>query len=89
MYKKVGDEIVLKPGSAFVSGASITWKHGPDIAMEWDGDTVEAYRQFEGSMSHSSLCRIKYSKFFNRLMLVILCKTLSIHVIVSLKYVAA
>lgn len=56
VYKKVGDEIVLKPDSAYVSSTGITWKHGSNIAMEWDGDTIEAYRQFKarGSLNIST-----------------------------------
>ncbi|XP_053170712.1 uncharacterized protein LOC128354513 [Scomber japonicus] len=48
IYKKVGDEVVLKPD---VSGpiTSITWKHGADLAMQWDGPgtDIDAYRTFK------------------------------------------
>lgn len=56
VYKKVGDEIVLQPGSDYVSGTSIIWKHGSNIAMEWDGDTPDGYRQFKvrGSLNIST-----------------------------------
>lgn len=46
LYKKVGDDVVLKPDS--VSGAitNIMWKEGVNIAVQWEGTEVEPYRQF-------------------------------------------
>ncbi|XP_077464962.1 lymphocyte function-associated antigen 3 isoform X2 [Stigmatopora argus] len=48
VYKKVGDDIVLKP-NIDLNGPikSILWKHGYHKAIEWDADGVEAYRQFK------------------------------------------
>lgn len=46
-YAKVGEEVVLQPGTP--PGTTITnviWKVGPDIAMEWDGTSTDAYRQY-------------------------------------------
>ncbi|XP_062270605.1 uncharacterized protein LOC133976413 isoform X1 [Scomber scombrus] len=57
IYKKVGDEVVLKPD---VSGAipSITWKHGANLAMQWDGpgNEIDAYRTFKvrGKLNNST-----------------------------------
>ncbi|XP_041822255.1 T-cell surface antigen CD2-like [Chelmon rostratus] len=49
LYRKVGDEVVLQPGTAPVTGAitSIMWKDGPNIATEWDGMDLDLYRQFK------------------------------------------
>ncbi|XP_013767731.1 titin-like [Pundamilia nyererei] len=47
-YKKLGDEAVLSPGSMPNLITSITWKHGPDIAVEWYGKETFAYREFKG-----------------------------------------
>ncbi|XP_042368767.1 uncharacterized protein LOC121962620 isoform X2 [Plectropomus leopardus] len=56
IYRKVGDEVVLKPDA--ISGAikSITWKHGSDIAAQWDGTETDYYRQFEerGRLNNST-----------------------------------
>ncbi|XP_061551624.1 uncharacterized protein LOC133412438 [Phycodurus eques] len=51
VYKKAGDGVVLRPGGGPVDTGpltSILWKHGPHIAVEWDGDGVDVYRQFKG-----------------------------------------
>ncbi|XP_071397806.1 SLAM family member 9-like [Centroberyx affinis] len=49
LYKKVGDSVVLSPDLSSVTGpiTSIEWKHGSDLAMEWDGAEVDSYRQFK------------------------------------------
>lgn len=58
VYKKVGDEVVLQPGTPSVTGTitSITWKDGLNIAIEWEGAEIDRYRQFEerGSLNISS-----------------------------------
>ncbi|XP_077430014.1 uncharacterized protein LOC144056807 [Vanacampus margaritifer] len=48
-YRKVGDEVILRPDAGPNTGplTSILWKHGDDIAIQWDADGVEAYRQFQ------------------------------------------
>lgn len=50
---KVGDEVVLAPGSSSVTGpiTTIVWKHGESLAMEWDGNEVEAFRHFKGVLT--------------------------------------
>ncbi|TDG96307.1 hypothetical protein EPR50_G00238700 [Perca flavescens] len=47
LYKKVGDDVVLKPGTTSGIIANIMWKHGLDIAIQWDGTEFEYYRQFK------------------------------------------
>ncbi|CAI5638377.1 unnamed protein product [Oreochromis niloticus] len=47
-YEKVGDKVVLSPGSVSDRITSITWKHGPDIAVEWYGGDIVPYRDFRG-----------------------------------------
>uniref|UniRef100_A0A3Q4H6Z7 SLAM family member 9-like n=2 Tax=Neolamprologus brichardi TaxID=32507 RepID=A0A3Q4H6Z7_NEOBR len=47
-FKKVGDKVVLSPGSVSDPITSITWKHGPDIAVEWYGGEIVPYRDFRG-----------------------------------------
>lgn len=49
LYKKVDDDVVLKPdaGSVIDSTTSIMWKHGSDIAIEWDGNDIDSYRHFQ------------------------------------------
>ncbi|XP_047432871.1 CD48 antigen-like isoform X2 [Mugil cephalus] len=47
-YKKVGDEVVLSPGSEASPISSITWKHNSNLAAEWYGGEVEFYRDFKG-----------------------------------------
>ncbi|XP_037102217.1 carcinoembryonic antigen-related cell adhesion molecule 1-like isoform X2 [Syngnathus acus] len=49
VYGKLGDEVVLRPDAGLPTGplTSILWKHGNDIAIEWDPNGVEAYRQFK------------------------------------------
>ncbi|XP_061745309.1 carcinoembryonic antigen-related cell adhesion molecule 21-like [Nerophis ophidion] len=47
IFKKVGDEVVLRPNAAPEDVKSIVWYHGQNIAIEWDGQTTEVYRQFK------------------------------------------
>uniref|UniRef100_I3K329 CD48 antigen n=1 Tax=Oreochromis niloticus TaxID=8128 RepID=I3K329_ORENI len=47
-FKKVGDKVFLSPGSVSDRITSITWKHGPDIAVEWYGGDIVPYRDFRG-----------------------------------------
>ncbi|XP_036947647.1 carcinoembryonic antigen-related cell adhesion molecule 7-like [Acanthopagrus latus] len=58
LYKKVGDEVVLRPDAASVTGpiTSITWKEGPNLAMQWDGTDIDKYRHFKerGSLNISN-----------------------------------
>ncbi|XP_071381763.1 T-lymphocyte surface antigen Ly-9-like [Centroberyx affinis] len=58
LYKKVGDNVVLSPDLSSLTGpiTSIVWKHGPDMAMEWDGMEVDSYRQFKdrGDLNNST-----------------------------------
>lgn len=56
LYKKVGDEVVLKPDAAFTTITSIMWKDGPNIAIQWDGEDIVYYRQFRerGKLNISS-----------------------------------
>ncbi|XP_061123140.1 uncharacterized protein LOC133144457 isoform X1 [Syngnathus typhle] len=48
VYGKLGDEVVLRPdaGLPTVPITSILWKHGKNIAIQWDPDGVQAYLQF-------------------------------------------
>ncbi|XP_049919418.1 uncharacterized protein LOC126401905 [Epinephelus moara] len=59
IYKAVGDKVVLTPSPSAVKLSdpitNITWKHGPNIAVEWYGDRNFTYHLFEGrSMLNSS-----------------------------------
>ncbi|KAL6115310.1 cd58 [Pungitius sinensis] len=47
VYRKPGDEVVLKPGVALVP-SSIQWKQGDHLVAVWDGEETELYRQFQG-----------------------------------------
>ncbi|XP_067439896.1 uncharacterized protein [Thunnus thynnus] len=47
LYVEIGDEAVLTADSVVNLITSIVWKHGPNIAMEWDGDNTTAYRHFK------------------------------------------
>ncbi|XP_034030257.1 carcinoembryonic antigen-related cell adhesion molecule 21-like isoform X2 [Thalassophryne amazonica] len=47
--KMIGDKVVLSPGAVSVTAkiTRILWKHGSDMAVDWDGlGDVDAYRQF-------------------------------------------
>ncbi|XP_053736861.1 uncharacterized protein LOC128768186 isoform X2 [Synchiropus splendidus] len=46
-YSTVGSSVVLSPNSDVKHFSSLTWKIGPDLAMEWYGTEVFAYRQFK------------------------------------------
>lgn len=46
-YEKLGGEALLKPGTVSGTITSITWKHGPDIAVEWYGQEPFMYREFK------------------------------------------
>lgn len=71
----MGDEVILKPAAASVTGpiTTIIWKEGLNIAMEWDGKDIDSYRQFKGMLSwvwlHSVLITIECFIFFLRLVL--------------------
>lgn len=51
IYGKVGGEVVLRPpaGSVTEPIKQISWKEGPNKAMEWDGEdtSVDSFRQFK------------------------------------------
>ncbi|XP_077369837.1 uncharacterized protein LOC144014138 [Festucalex cinctus] len=49
VYRELGDKVILRPNAGPNTGPlmSILWKHGDDIAIQWDADGVEAYRQFK------------------------------------------
>ncbi|XP_041822440.1 uncharacterized protein LOC121627554 [Chelmon rostratus] len=49
-YKAEGDTCFLTPGSTKPI-THIMWKHGADIALQWDGEDTYTYRQFEGRSS--------------------------------------
>lgn len=42
---------MLSPGSVSGTITSVTWKHGPDIAVEWYGEDTIAYRDFKGTVT--------------------------------------
>ncbi|XP_070849971.1 uncharacterized protein [Chaetodon trifascialis] len=48
IYKAEDDEVVLTPGSVADPITTMMWKHDADIAVLWDGEETQAYRQFEG-----------------------------------------
>lgn len=58
VYKKVGDDIVLKADTAVASEGikEILWRDGSNIAVQWDGSEVTAFRQFldRGRLNESS-----------------------------------
>ncbi|KAA8579762.1 hypothetical protein FQN60_006855 [Etheostoma spectabile] len=43
LYKKVGDDVVVKPGPISVAITNIMWKHGPNIAVLWDGKELDYF----------------------------------------------
>ncbi|XP_074520778.1 cell adhesion molecule CEACAM21 isoform X3 [Halichoeres trimaculatus] len=50
-YSKVGGDVILKPGPISGTINTIMWKHGLNIAAEWDAasaDGVDEYGQFKG-----------------------------------------
>ncbi|XP_051283763.1 uncharacterized protein LOC127378676 [Dicentrarchus labrax] len=56
VYKAVDDKVVLKPDSVVKPITSIVWKHGPDIAMQWNGNETHTYRHFKvrGSLNSTT-----------------------------------
>ncbi|XP_068612684.1 carcinoembryonic antigen-related cell adhesion molecule 2-like [Brachionichthys hirsutus] len=59
VYRKLGDDVTLEPPSPVPGGIrSILWKHGPDLAVQWDKGLpdVDRYRQFKerGSLDTSA-----------------------------------
>lgn len=51
LYKKVGDKVVLQPGTVPDTITSIMWKDGPNIAVQWNGMNIDLYRHFKGMLS--------------------------------------
>lgn len=47
LYKKVGDDVILRPAPTSGTVTNILWKDGSNIAIQWDGTDVDRYRQFE------------------------------------------
>uniref|UniRef100_A0A3P9KWC5 Ig-like domain-containing protein n=1 Tax=Oryzias latipes TaxID=8090 RepID=A0A3P9KWC5_ORYLA len=47
-YVQEGGEVELKPEGAPPTITSISWKFGLDLAVDWDGATVDYYRHFKG-----------------------------------------
>ncbi|XP_044044655.1 uncharacterized protein LOC122872452 isoform X3 [Siniperca chuatsi] len=47
VYKAVGDKVVLTADPVAGPITAITWKHGPDIAMDWYKGSLNSYRQFK------------------------------------------
>ncbi|XP_047432873.1 CD48 antigen-like isoform X2 [Mugil cephalus] len=48
-YKKVGDEVVLSPGSEASPISRITWKHNSNLAVKWyEGGTIDYFSSFKG-----------------------------------------
>ncbi|XP_062270911.1 uncharacterized protein LOC133976668 [Scomber scombrus] len=56
LYRKIGDEAVLTPDSVENPITYIRWKHGPNIAMQWNGEGMISYKQFKdrGSLDIST-----------------------------------
>lgn len=56
VYMKVGDTVVLKPGTISGRITNILWKDGPNIAIQWDGMEIDRYRHFaeRGSLNTSN-----------------------------------
>uniref|UniRef100_A0A8C6Q3C5 Uncharacterized protein n=1 Tax=Nothobranchius furzeri TaxID=105023 RepID=A0A8C6Q3C5_NOTFU len=51
IYKKLGDDVDLKPEVPLVGKiSSITWKIGRDIAAQWDGAELDYFVQFKGRL---------------------------------------
>lgn len=48
LYKKVGDDVVLRPVDPPISRKTITWKDGLNIAVEWEGQKMYYFRQYKG-----------------------------------------
>ncbi|CAK6977959.1 uncharacterized protein LOC128354439 isoform X2 [Scomber scombrus] len=56
LYRKIGDQVVLTPDSVENPITYIRWKHGPNIAMQWNGEEIISYKQFKvrGSLNIST-----------------------------------
>ncbi|XP_047433111.1 SLAM family member 9-like [Mugil cephalus] len=49
VYRKVGDEVVLSPGSEASPVSRITWKHNSNLAVVWnEGGTIDFFSSFRG-----------------------------------------
>ncbi|XP_011604562.1 CD48 antigen-like [Takifugu rubripes] len=48
---KLGSEVLLKPNAVTSPITSITWKQGPNLAVQWDGTAIQSYRQFKNRSS--------------------------------------
>lgn len=48
----LGDNVLLKP-SVTSEITSITWKQGPNLAVQWDGSNINYYREFKGLLDGS------------------------------------
>ncbi|TWW63966.1 hypothetical protein D4764_03G0009740, partial [Takifugu flavidus] len=48
---KLGSEVLLKPNAVTSPITSITWKQGPNLAVQWDGTAIQYYRQFRDRSS--------------------------------------
>lgn len=58
----MGDKVVLSPGSVSDPITSITWKHGPDIAVEWYGGEIVPYRDFRGTYAKGFNIKCMYTQ---------------------------
>ncbi|XP_067439569.1 uncharacterized protein [Thunnus thynnus] len=56
LYVEIDEKAVLTADSEEYVITSIVWKHGADLAMEWDGGETFSYRQFKdrGSLDTSN-----------------------------------
>ncbi|KAE8278435.1 hypothetical protein D5F01_LYC23338 [Larimichthys crocea] len=52
IYEAVGEKVVLRPGSAVNPITNITWRYGPDVAMQWDGNQTYSYEQFKAEINN-------------------------------------
>lgn len=50
---KLGGEVLLKPKDVAAEITSITWKQGPNLAVQWDGTAINFYRQFKSLLDWS------------------------------------
>lgn len=52
VYKKIGDTVILKPDVPLPNPIKIIlWKYNDNIAVEWDGENIDAYRHFKNQTS--------------------------------------
>lgn len=57
LYSKLGGEVILKPAPISGPIKNIMWKHGLNIAAEWEADSadgLEVYTQFKGRCQMST-----------------------------------